>query len=777
MVAAIYGGALEEAGEKREAMQEQTGTASKQKPVVLDMLVVGGGPAGTAAAFRARELGLKALVIDYDDLMKRIRDYSKNKLILPNFGGGDKLRFPKGGPLISGLHFAPIDKDDMCALWKGYYQKNRIPTAVGMEFTGLKRVADSHLQVQCWNHNTRHAAYYLTRHLVIAIGHGVPRRFDIPGNTEGIAFRLSDPATYVGQPACVIGGGTSAAEAVIAISQAKAAASDGSCVYWSYRGTRLPRVSKALAEVFFEAYIGNGNIRYYPHSEPASVVVGEDHRDYLSIRVDRRRMEGRPLETSHLEFPKENCLACIGEDIPEGLLNDIGIELVQGGPNNKKRMVVTPHLESASPNVYLIGDLLSQAYFETTDFGADPAGFKEIKHRGNIKSALRDGVRVAEVIKQKLEGKSRIVVEIEDAEEPEENRLPELHQLDSGKPKQPPRSPAGKNEAYLIRVLPGGVPENEYPLDPGGEVSIGRKEGQIRFEEDSTLEAKHASVFHDGKSFRLRDEGSATGTFLKLHPAEKMKVADGDLIRLGRQFLLFSNDGDRFFFTHYDRNGKEISRHEIAEKPIILGRDGPDINLDAEDLTLSRRHVTVSRAGNFMQVKDLKSANGTYLRVSKPVSLSHGTHFQVGQQKFLVSLEENKVLDSGHFKVADPTPRKPLAAGGGASALKPAPSQAVGGVTVTFANEGKTFPVQPGQTLCEVAEANGIEINAECHSGICGSDPIRILEGRENLVAEPEDQEKETLEDLCELEPGPCRLACMAKIKGPVKVEIITDAG
>ena len=51
---------------------------------------MGGGPGGTATAFRARELGLNALVIDFDDLMKRIRDYPKAKLIQPDFGGGDK---------------------------------------------------------------------------------------------------------------------------------------------------------------------------------------------------------------------------------------------------------------------------------------------------------------------------------------------------------------------------------------------------------------------------------------------------------------------------------------------------------------------------------------------------------------------------------------------------------------------------------------------------------------------------------------------------------------
>ena len=70
-------------------------------PEVLDAVIVGGGPFGTAAAFRLKELGRSALVIDYDDLMKRMRDYAKGKPILPDYGGGDRMQFPKGGELVA----------------------------------------------------------------------------------------------------------------------------------------------------------------------------------------------------------------------------------------------------------------------------------------------------------------------------------------------------------------------------------------------------------------------------------------------------------------------------------------------------------------------------------------------------------------------------------------------------------------------------------------------------------------------------------------------------
>ena len=84
-------------------------------------------------------------------------------------------------------------------------------------------------------------------------------------------------------------------------------------------------------------------------------------------------------------------------------------------------------------------------------------------------------------------------------------------------------------------------------------------------------------------------------------------------------------------------------------------------------------------------------------------------------------------------------------------------------MTVSFDGAGEA-PIAAGQTICEAAEQQQVPINAECHAGICGSDPIRILSGAENITDEPSDQERETLEEICELEPGECRLACMGTL-------------
>lgn len=744
---------------------------------VLDVVIVGGGPAGTAAAFRAKELGLKLLVIDYDDLMKRIRDYPKDKLILPDFGGGDRMKFPKGGPLISSLRFSPIDKDEICARWKELYQKSDIPVSIGVELTGLERRPGGIYQVKCYDHGARNNRLILARHLVIAIGRGVPRRFDIPGNTDGVAYRLTDAQAYVGRSACVIGGGTSAAEAVISISNAKIAAQDSTQVFWFYRGDRMPRVSKALADVFFEAYVGNGNIRYYPQSDPTAVVTGEDQVDYLAIRIDRRKIDGRPNETTHLEFPKESCIACIGEDIPEVLLKSLGIQMVTGGSKNKKRMVVTRHLETEQENVYLIGDLLSQAYLETDDFRADPAGFREVKHAGNIKSALRDGVLVLEVIRQKLSGKKVVEVILEDAEgEPQkETELASLTRPveSAGPPKESvePGRAVPQVDALLVRILPGGTAEAEYPVERSAVTTIGRKGTGIVFPNDTMMSDQHASISHGPDGYFLRDDGSATGTFLRVSEAGRLEVSEGDIVRAGRQFLLFSVSEGVPSVTHYHHTGKEMARYPLKEGTIVLGRAAPDITLDDKDMVLSRRHLSVAVEKGKMFVKDLKSSNGTYFRVRNAVRISHGSQFRAGLQHFVFNLREEAEKESkprAEAPVLRTSPVAPTKAPAAPESIPPA-----GGPSVTFKTTGKTFPVKKGESLCDVAEANEQEITAECHAGVCGSDPIRIISGRENLASELGDQEAETLEEICNVSPKECRLACMTKVKGPVEVEIL----
>jgi NADPH-dependent 2,4-dienoyl-CoA reductase/sulfur reductase-like enzyme/ferredoxin len=86
---------------------------------------------------------------------------------------------------------------------------------------------------------------------------------------------------------------------------------------------------------------------------------------------------------------------------------------------------------------------------------------------------------------------------------------------------------------------------------------------------------------------------------------------------------------------------------------------------------------------------------------------------------------------------------------------------------VGFAPDGPRVVVPAGTTLLEAAERAGLGVEAGCRMGVCGADPIAILDGGARLSA-PTPGERSTLQRL-----GlghECRMACSARVHGDVDV-------
>ncbi|QKV74892.1 FHA domain-containing protein [Amycolatopsis sp. Hca4] len=72
-----------------------------------------------------------------------------------------------------------------------------------------------------------------------------------------------------------------------------------------------------------------------------------------------------------------------------------------------------------------------------------------------------------------------------------------------------------------------------------GELIIGRSdESSIGFEADAypNVSRRHAVLWHDGRSLRVRDEDSLNGTYVNDRPVSSTdgaRVSDGDVIRFG----------------------------------------------------------------------------------------------------------------------------------------------------------------------------------------------------------------------------------------------------
>ena len=80
--------------------------------------------------------------------------------------------------------------------------------------------------------------------------------------------------------------------------------------------------------------------------------------------------------------------------------------------------------------------------------------------------------------------------------------------------------------------------------------------------------------------------------------------------------------------------------------------------------------------------------------------------------------------------------------------------------------------VRSGTTILAASESAGVEIVSGCTEGMCGTDPVHILSGRE-FLSPPEDHEKGTLERMG-LDTA-FRLSCSARLIGGT-VRVRTDA-
>ncbi|HYF46491.1 MAG TPA: FHA domain-containing protein [Acidimicrobiales bacterium] len=85
------------------------------------------------------------------------------------------------------------------------------------------------------------------------------------------------------------------------------------------------------------------------------------------------------------------------------------------------------------------------------------------------------------------------------------------------------------------------------------------------------------------------------------------------------------------------RGPKAGSRFALTDDVTTAGRH-PDSDIFLDDITVSRRHAEVVRAGDGYAVRDVGSLNGTYLnreRIDDETVLTNGDELQVGKYKLV----------------------------------------------------------------------------------------------------------------------------------------------
>ncbi|HJZ86439.1 MAG TPA: NAD(P)-binding domain-containing protein [Polyangia bacterium] len=261
----------------------------------VDVLMVGSGPGGLSAALTCIQHGLSYVVLEKENVpFSTIARYPKGKNVMAE---------PYDARCVGLIPVFDATKDEMVAAWSQVMAETNLRVELGELVEKIQR------RRGCFEVVTGKRTLHAQR-VVLATGtRGKPRRLGVPGeNLPKVKNLLDDPDQHAGREVLVVGGGDSAAEAVIALAQA------GVRVTLSYRGKQLARVNMKNREKV-EKLVAARRVG----------VLWSSHVTEIRGRSVVLRLEGGQRH----EIANDDVLLLIGADPPIEWLKAMGVAYTQ----------------------------------------------------------------------------------------------------------------------------------------------------------------------------------------------------------------------------------------------------------------------------------------------------------------------------------------------------------------------------------------------------------------------------------------------------------------
>jgi thioredoxin reductase (NADPH) len=271
--------------------------AAKAKSVqggegILDVFIIGSGPAGIAASLGAMERKLAFRTVDQSSLGGTVAHFPRGKLV---------MTAPAELPLVGKVKFGEISKENLLAFWEKVIADTGVELHFEEQVTGIER-ANGHFHV------TTNKGQFRAKTVLLAIGRrGTPRTLGVPGEEmTKVVYRLIDAEQYRGKHVLVVGGGDSALEAAASIAD-----EPGTHVTLSYRSASYSRA------------------RSKNRDRVAQAVLEGRITERLSSTVERIEVDQVLLQTEQgpEAIKNEAVIVCAGGVLPTQFLHDIGIEV------------------------------------------------------------------------------------------------------------------------------------------------------------------------------------------------------------------------------------------------------------------------------------------------------------------------------------------------------------------------------------------------------------------------------------------------------------------
>lgn len=196
-------GAAEQA---RQAVRYITNVLAKGHGADYDLVIVGAGTAGLAAALTAKKNDLRFIVLEQDTMERSFSNYPRSLV-----KGTVVLDLPLAGKIT----LKNTTKKQLTAIWHNIILKYRIPVQENCKVESIIKL-DRFFNITSSDYQNFSAAFVL-----FAVGRrGTPKKINVPGeDMEKVAYRLPDPDNYFGNKIIVAGSENAAVEAALLLSE------------------------------------------------------------------------------------------------------------------------------------------------------------------------------------------------------------------------------------------------------------------------------------------------------------------------------------------------------------------------------------------------------------------------------------------------------------------------------------------------------------------------------------------------------------------------------
>ncbi len=276
------------------AIQHVKDTQDHKHGFNYDVVIVGAGPSGLAAALKAKELGLRYIMIDQDEPGGTILQYPRRKVVMVQ---------PVHLPLYGTLDRQEYEKEELLEIWNhvlGTYELNFVS---GKKLTDIQPDRDGFIV----HTNT---GDFDTAKVILALGRrGTPRKLGVPGEEMGkVMYKLIDAESYQNKHILIVGGGDSAIEAALGLTY-----QPGNTVTVSYRKSHFFRL-KSKNESRIHSEISKKSIRVLFNSNIVKI-----DKEHITYEIDNKS------ETIKNDY----VFIFAGGELPFKLLDTIGIDFGQ----------------------------------------------------------------------------------------------------------------------------------------------------------------------------------------------------------------------------------------------------------------------------------------------------------------------------------------------------------------------------------------------------------------------------------------------------------------